>query len=150
MYETKMNLTLLIISIISPPLFFYWAITSFYISLKTNILFFTIEAIFFFFVAYKVILGVFANNYKLVFSNKIIFFNSFIIKREININEIRKMYLVEVWDRYGDNRYIKLFINNQLPLYFCVENLSKKDRNLIIKKLRNLTGKEFIHKKAFI
>jgi hypothetical protein len=145
-----MKLPLLIISIICPPLFFYCAITSFFISLKTNILFFTIEAIFFFFIVYKIILGIFANNYKLVLRKNIIFFNSFIIKREININEIRKMYLVEVWDRYGDDRYIKLFINNQLPLYFCVENLSKKDRNLIIKKFRNLTGKEFIHKKAFI
>jgi len=150
MFETKMKLLLLIFSIIMPPFTIIWAITNFYFGMKTDNLFFEIAAILYLFIAYKFILGIFANNYKLALRNNKIFFNSFILKREININDIRKMYLVEVWDRYGDNRYIRLLINNQLPLYFCVENLSKNDRNLIIKKLRKLTGKEFIHKKALI
>jgi hypothetical protein len=150
MFETKMKLPLLIFTIIMPPFLIIWAIANFFIGLKTDNLFFAIAAILYFFIAYKFILGIFGNNYKIVLRNNKIFFNSFILKREININDIRKMYLIVVNDRYGDIRYIKLLINNQLPLYFCVENLSKNDRNLIIKKLRNLTGKEYIHKKALI
>jgi hypothetical protein len=150
MFETKMKLPILIIFIIMASFLIILPIATFYISIRTNNVFFAILAILYFFCVRQFILEIFANNYKLIFRNNTISYNSLILKREINMNDIRKMYLVEIWGRGGDIRFIKLLIKNQLPLYFCVENLSKNDRNIIIKKLRNSTRKNFINKNSLI